>query len=301
MRGGVLRTGGGRIRLGWRLLLWAVAVLALALGTAILVPATRLPWVSLPLLVAGLGAGWLLLSLDGRPPGELGFRLSRSAPAEAGKGTALGVTVGLAAVAAMAAAGGVRWTGDEGSLAAWTAMGAAALWSLALPAAAEEALLRGYPLRALAEAWGGAVAVVLTSVTFALLHAANPDVGLAGLLNVAVAGVFLGALALRTGSLWWASGAHLGWNWAHAFLADLPVSGYELMDAPLLEPVLRGPSWVSGGRFGPEGSLVVTAVLAGAAAWTWRTRHLGPVPGAPSWRGASPPPEDRPGATGVLS
>src|SRR5690606_22083869 len=93
------------------------------------------------------------------------------------------------------------------------------------------------------------------------------------------AGIFLGALCLRSGGLWWPSGAHLGWNWAHAFLADLPVSGLELVDAPLIEPRVAGPAWISGGAFGPEGSLLATVAVLGAAAWIWRSPRLGPEPG----------------------
>ena len=55
-----------------------------------------------------------------------------------------------------------------------------------------------------------------------------------------------------------------------AFLADLSVSGLELVDAPLVEPVLSGPAWLSGGEFGPEGSVLVTVVVFAAAAWIWR-------------------------------
>jgi hypothetical protein len=87
--------------------------------------------------------------------------------------------------------------------------------------------------------------------------------------------VFLGAVYLRTGSLWWATGAHLGWNWALAYLVDLPLSGLELIDAPLLEPMLTGPAWLSGGGFGPEGSVLAAVTVGAAAAWTWRTRLLG--------------------------
>ena len=46
--------------------------------------------------------------------------------------------------------------------------------------------------------------------------------------------------------------------------------------APLLEPTLAGPEWVTGGAFGPEGSLVTTAVLALATIWIWRTSRLRP-------------------------
>ncbi len=281
--------------MGWRLLLWVLLAAVLAFATAFLVPGPALPWSSLPFLTAGLGAGWTLLSLEGRPPGDLGFHARPTAAPETLRGFALGVGVGLAAVAAIALAGDLHWHGDAGTAAGWLEAGVATLWALAIPAAAEEALLRGYPLQALAEAWGAAPALVVTSVAFAALHLGNPDVGPVALLNVAAAGLFLGALVLRTGSLWWATGAHLGWNWAHAFLADVPVSGFDLVNAPLIEPSTSGPAWLSGGAFGPEGSVLATGVLAAAALWAWRTRRLSG--GRFGSRGAG---ADRTAPTGVL-
>ena len=68
----------------------------------------------------------------------------------------------------------------------------------------------------------------------------------------------------------------MGWNWAQGFLADLPVSGLELVDTPMLEPVTTGPEWVTGGAFGPEGSLVTTGVLGLATLWIWHAAGLGP-------------------------
>ena len=114
------------------------------------------------------------------------------------------------------------------------------------------------------------------------------------------AGVFLGAIQLRTGSLWVASGVHLGWNWALGYAADLPVSGLELADSPLYEGVPRGAEWISGGAFGPEGSVLATAGFALAAYLVWRSPRFKPgqsakdvrplilsAPGhGPDWEGA---------------
>jgi hypothetical protein len=193
--------------------------------------------------------------------------------------------VAAAAVLPMAAAGVVRWRFEEGGVFAFFSAGALSLALYGPLAAAEEALLRGYPLQALAEAWGPVIALLLTSATFGLLHAGNPDVGWTGVLNTGLAGVFLGALYLRTGSLWWASGAHAGWNWTHGYLLDLPVSGLDIADQPLLEGRTQGPELLSGGGFGPEGSLLTTGVLLAATAWTWRTGRLSPAP----WTQETPP------------
>lgn len=268
----------------WRLIAFATAWLLIMLVALPLVP-PELPWTALPSLVGALVVGGLLLRLDHRPPSTLGFALRRDGGVGAARGLTLGlvlgVAVGLTAVALIAAAGGVGWTADGGGWSAWLGAGVGTLWLLAIPAAAEEAMLRGYPLLITSEAWGAVPAIVLTSVVFALLHLGNPEVGWVGLTNIAAAGLFLGALCLRTGGLWWPTGAHLGWNWAHAFLVDMRVSGLEIVDVPLLEPRTAGPAWLSGGAFGPEGSVLATVAVLAAAAWIWRTRLLG-APGEPA-------------------
>lgn len=278
----LLRAPDDRLRLGWRILAFAVLFVGLAVPVGALVtPLIPGPMAgaSLPALLGALGAGWILLAMEGRSPAALGFHGGRELVGEVVLGLALGCVVGLAAVALMAVAGGVGWERDVGSAAAWLAVLVASLWTFLLPAAAEEALFRGYPLQALAEGWGPGWAIVVTSIVFGLAHLPNPAVTVVGALNVAAAGAFLGVLYLRTGSLWWATGAHLGWNWAHGFLVDLPVSGLDLVDAPLLEGRTEGPAWLSGGAFGPEGSLLATAVLLGATVWAWRSGALAPSRG----------------------
>jgi hypothetical protein len=116
----------------------------------------------------------------------------------------------------------------------------------------------------------------VTSLLFGLLHLGNPGVSWIGLASIVAAGFFLGIVYLKTGSLWWATAAHLGWNWTHGFLADLPVSGLDLMDAPYLEAVLRGPSWLSGGEFGAEGSVLATVVLILSSIILWNSSWLRP-------------------------
>lgn len=256
------------MRLGWRLLAFILIMVAFGVVMAAFVP-TGLVGGALALLVGSTAAGWCVLAFDGRQPAALGFHPSLSAVGELTKGTALGVAIGLAVVAVMAVLGAVSWTGQEGSAVGWVRGAAGALGFLLIPAAAEEALLRGYPLQALGEAWGPLVAVVLTSVIFGLLHLANPGVGALSITNIAVAGLLLGVIYVRTLSLWWATGAHLGWNWAHGYLVDVPVSGLEVIDAPLYEGVMSGPAWLGGGGFGPEGSVVSTVVVLAATAALW--------------------------------
>lgn len=241
-----------------------------------LLPLQGLNWQTVPLMVGGLLAGWVLLAMDGRGPGALGFYLAPEAAPEAFLGLVLGVVVALVVVLFIFAAGGIRWGGDTGSVGSYLQTGLRSLWFFTLPAVAEEVLFRGYLLQALAEVWGGAQALWATSLAFGVLHLDNPNTSLVGIGNIVVAGLFLGAIYLKTASLWWAAGAHLGWNWALGFLADAPVSGLELVDAPLYEPAVRGATWISGGAFGPEGSLVATLLVGAAAFFIWKSPAIRP-------------------------
>src|SRR5205085_10430111 len=91
---------------------------------------------------------------------------------------------------------------------------------------------------------------------------------------VVLAGFFLGAVLLATGSLWAAIAAHLAWNWTlgaavHAAVSGLPFAmpDYRAVDA--------GPDWLTGGAWGPEGGLAAGIGMISALALL-------------RWRGASP-------------
>lgn len=117
-------------------------------------------------------------------------------------------------------------------------------------------------------AWGtaGLVANALQAVLFAFIHRANPAATPLSLLNILLAGALLGALFWSQGALWGAWAFHFVWNFGLA-AAGLPVSG--VTATPALLPLgIRGAreDLLSGGRFGPEGSLLATVTLALAAA-----------------------------------
>ncbi len=231
-------------------------------------------------LAAALGAGWATLAwLDGGRPGDLGFAVSARTPREIGRGVLVGMLMMAAVVVLLVVAGALRYRpeagGPYGLLAAW--LGGAAL--LALPAASEEALFRGYPFQLLVRTTGPIPALVLTSAAFAGAHLWNPDVGPFALTNIFLAGIVLGSAYLRTGSLWAATGLHLAWNWTMGSVAELPVSGLTLLHTPLYDAVERGPHWLTGGGFGPEGGLVgAVGFLAGMALLSLLPRAAAAVP-----------------------
>jgi membrane protease YdiL (CAAX protease family) len=230
------------------------------------------------ILAASLLAGWLMLVVvERRPAGALGFGWDRAAPREGAAGFAAGAAMLGLAAAALAVAGSTRWVADNGSFPEYAAALARALAFFAVAAAAEEALFRGYLFQSLTEALGPWPASLLASAGFALVHAGNPNANAFGLLNIFLAGVMLSAAYLRTRSLWFATGVHLGWNWTMSALLDLPVSGLQ-NDTPLYSAVERGADWWTGGAFGPEAGFAGTLALAAGTAWVLRSRRLRETP-----------------------
>jgi uncharacterized protein len=151
--------------------------------------------------------------------------------------------------------------------------------SVLVPAAlAEELVARGYAWTVLAEWRGPAAATAATSVAFAALHALNPGVTLLSLVCVLLAGVLLALVRWQTGSLAAAWLAHLAWNVVLVVLAHAPVSGLSFA-APAWRLVPRGPEWLTGGAYGPEGSLVTAMALAAAIVLlSRRLPHTGASP-----------------------
>lgn len=292
----------GRLRAGPRLLLFLLVFLAsglaLALAIGLFLPdggGAAGAWLSAPtLLLAALLASWALMErVEGVPVAALGLPVDRVAPREFGRGTLVGIALIGTAVLIPTALGAFRWRADPSGVALLPLLGSFFVLGLFLLLAAlgEEVLVRGYPFQVLAERWGGAAAVAVTSVVFGLLHVVNPGLwpltqitaGKAvSLLNITLAGVLLGVAYWRTYSLWYAGGIHFGWNWTMGFAADLPVSGidpgqpaYGFFDTPGYEAVLTGEAGLwTGGGFGPEGGLAVTAVTCGAILWMLRTERL---------------------------
>jgi membrane protease YdiL (CAAX protease family) len=219
----------------------------------------------------------MLVFVDRRRAGALGFALEPAAPRDAAAGLAAGAAMLGGAVAVLAVASMARWGADEGTVPEYVAALASSFAFLAIAAAAEEALFRGYAFQALVQGIGVWPAVLGSSTLFALLHANNPNVTPVALANIFLAGVMLAVAYLRTRSLWFATGVHLGWNWAMASLLDFPVSGI-VMDVPLYTGRETGPDWMTGGPFGPEAGLAASLTIALGAVWMWRTRWLGESP-----------------------
>lgn len=255
-----------RLGVVWRILLWLALLLLFYVAgqyAVSLLPGNSLGWAAYIILSAGgLMAGWAVLTgVDGRPPGALGFALSRAAILETFWGLGLGAVLLGGAVLLLLVTGSAAFAADAGSVTSYLGSLGWTLLYFYIAAAYEEIWFRGYGFQALVEGVGAWPAAIASSAVFSLLHAGNPSFGAAAFANIFLAGLMLALAYLRTRSLWFATALHAGWNWAMASLFAFPVSGLNLIDTPLYDAVERGRDWWTGGPFGPEAGLVGTIAL----------------------------------------
>jgi hypothetical protein len=187
------------------------------------------------------------------------------------RGTLLGVALFGAVILNIAFLGGYEVRG-LGSV-----PGAVGLFGfMAAAAVTEELLYRGVLFRIVEEWTGTWIALVSTSVLFGLAHLFNPNATWWGVLAIAIeAGGLLTAAYVATRRLWVPIGLHFGWNFAAGGIFSTEVSGSGTPQG-LLDAVMSGPVAITGGDFGPEGSLysVLFCVLA-AIAFLWLARRRG--------------------------
>lgn len=205
-------------------------------------------------VLAVLAYAWVVRRTERRDPVEVGRAGAGSA---LGRGLVLGVAMFGAVIACIAATGGYRVDGGGSVTVAVGLLG-----FTAAAAVTEELLFRGVLFRVVEERTGTGIALVATAVVFGAMHLANPEATVWGAVAIAVeAGGMLGAAYAATRTLWLPIGLHVGWNFAAAGIFGTVVSGNDTPQG-LLAGVTSGPVLLSGGEFGPEGSLF--AVLAGA-------------------------------------
>lgn len=226
-------------------------------------------------IVAGSVAGfyWLFCNfVEGQPCRDFA---SDGWASELAAGTAFGAGLFALVVLVVWRAGAYRIAGTNDVATIWPILAMAITSGVG-----EEILLRGIIFRFLEKMLGSGIALALSALLFGVLHLGNPNASWTAALAIAVeAGVLLGALYMLTRRLWAAIGMHAGWNFTQGWVFGVPVSGYS--DPGLVNGLLTGPEWLTGGAFGLEASLpaMLIATAAGMAIlWLARARWHWVVP-----------------------
>ncbi|MBP2327009.1 membrane protease YdiL (CAAX protease family) [Kibdelosporangium banguiense] len=125
----------------------------------------------------------------------------------------------------------------------------------------EEVLFRGIVFRIMEEHLGTVITLVACSVLFGLVHLVNVNATLWGAISIGLTGgAMTGSAYVATRSLWMPIGMHFAWNFMHAGVFGVALSGSAEPPHGLLHTTLSGPSALTGGTFGPEASLLTMLV-----------------------------------------
>jgi hypothetical protein len=270
--------GPNGIRAGWRLLIFLVIFIALGAAvqfTVFRIPAVRGYMQSQPkslitpggqIVSEGLAVLCLLISafimtkIEKRSFADYGLPLRESF----GKRFWQGVPLGLAMLSLLMvliaifhgfSLGGFAITGGD-------AVKYGALYGLGfiLVGISEEFSFRGYMQSTLASGMGFWPAAIVLAILFGAIHLGNPGEAKYGAVMAGLFGLVAAFSLRRTGTIWFAIGMHASWDWGETYLYSVPDSGL-LAQGHLLNSSFHGPTWLTGGSVGPEGSAFVFLVL----------------------------------------
>jgi membrane protease YdiL (CAAX protease family) len=102
---------------------------------------------------------------------------------------------------------------------------------------------------------GSWLAFILIAAIFGVAHLRNPDAGVWSTVSLILGDVLLFAAFIYTRRIWLVWGLHWGWNFFQDGIFGMPNSGVtELVS--WIQPVIQGPEWITGGRFGIETSYI---------------------------------------------
>lgn len=262
-----------QLRPAWRFFLSAVMIALAYVGVAIILGLlfgalrrhpqlfTSLFWAHLLTLPALLGVFRILTKVfEGKPLASVGLAFRGRWKMELAIGLGLGAAMiflvaGLERLLGLAT---FAWSGSPPG----RALGAGLFFCFLLFVAAvnEEMTFRGYPFQRLVESIGPAGAVAVSSALFGLAHLGNPSHTWISTLNTMLVGVPLAVAYLRTRALWLPIGMHFAWNFFQGYGLGFPVSGIVFPEA-LARPHVRELAWLTGGKYGPEGSVLASTVI----------------------------------------
>lgn len=131
--------------------------------------------------------------------------------------------------------------------------------------ASEEFIFRGYFMTEMGGKHSPVAAVLISSTAFALAHIANPGLSGVAVVNLILFGVFAALYMILTENIWGVCAIHSMWNFTQGSLWGISVSGTGRTECLLNTVQISSKSWLTGGKFGIEGSIFTTIVLGAAS------------------------------------
>ncbi len=216
------------------------------------------------------------LYVDEKPLAYVGLAFRGRWAAELAMGFALGALMILAAAGLERALGAATFSwsplseGQGQKIAVWAFY---SFITLAVAGTTEELSFRGYPFQRLADSIGPVGATAVFAALFGLVHLGNASHTWISTCNTMLVGVTFAVAYFRTRALWLPVGLHVSWNLVQGYVLGLPVSGINL-PASLLRPQLHGAEILTGGNYGPEGSLLATVVIVAGTVYLLLSKRI---------------------------
>src|SRR6266404_8568566 len=264
------------LRSGWRIVIYIVLILILSflvnltLDKIFHIPktSTPAPWQiflqeSLLFVLIFLPACFMA-RLERRSVGEYGLPLQPLFGKRFWQGCALGVVEIIVLMGCIAAFGG--YSAGSLNLHGPAILKWAFFWAFFFIVVGlfEEFAFRGYLQFTLADGIGFWPAAWILSLGFGAVHLGNKGEGWVGAAGVATIGLIFALALKRNGNLWLVVGWHAAFDFGETFLFSVPNSG-AVFPGHLSNATLHGPTWLTGGTVGPEGSVFSFITMAAAA------------------------------------
>lgn len=139
-----------------------------------------------------------------------------------------------------------------------------AVFGWMVQSASEEIAIRGWLIPILGVRYNPLAAVLITGGAFGIIHLFNSGATVLSFINLTLSGFFFALYAINAGNIWGACGLHFGWNFTLANIYGLRISGEQSIGSSLFSSKNLGTNILTGGDFGPEGSLITTLFLVSA-------------------------------------
>jgi membrane protease YdiL (CAAX protease family) len=124
----------------------------------------------------------------------------------------------------------------------------------------EELVFRGYLLQNLSDGLGMKTAIIISCIIYGLIHSTNPNASLLSSSIIVLFGFLRIFGYLATKMLWLTIGMHIGWNFFQGPIFGFAASGHK--KATLInQTITSNQEYLTGGEFGPEGSLFIIPIL----------------------------------------
>lgn len=213
----------------------------------------------------------ICLALRGESLFEFAGKLNKEWLHKLGAGLLLGSMLMIVPALILNLAGYVQWQVNNTFLLDFMA-GILVMLSVVI---AEELLFRGFIFQRLIESFGTWPAQLLIGSLFLLTHLGNP--GMAGSvkvlasINIFIASILFGIAYIKTRSLAMPIGIHFMANVMQGNILGFGVSGEK--ENSLLIPISdTAPTWITGGAFGLEASMVGLVTLTILTTWLYFRR-----------------------------